>query len=81
MATMRAVVGVEGGGSHSNHCRHQASESGKRHTPSDHYSLLATIEDGFGLPRLANAKGAATLFDLLPDFSEKRTAQMSGQKG
>jgi phosphatidylinositol-3-phosphatase len=37
-------------------------------TPSDHYSLLATIEDGFGLPRLANAKSAATLFDLLPDF-------------
>jgi hypothetical protein len=37
-------------------------------TPSDHYSLLATIEDGFGLPRIANAKSAATLFDLLPDM-------------
>jgi len=50
-------------------------------TPSDHYSLLATIEDGFGLPRLANAKGAATLFDLLPDFAEKGTAQTSGADG
>jgi phosphatidylinositol-3-phosphatase len=39
-------------------------------TPSNHYSLLATIEDGFALPRLANAKGAATLFDLLPDFAK-----------
>jgi len=39
-------------------------------TPSNHYSLLATIEDGFGLPRLANATGAATLFDLLPDFAQ-----------
>jgi phospholipase C len=36
--------------------------------PSNHYSLLATIEDGFGLPRLANAERAATLFDVLPDF-------------
>jgi hypothetical protein len=50
-------------------------------TPSDHYSLLATIEDGFGLPRLANAKGAATLFDLFPDFAEKRAAQTSGADG
>jgi hypothetical protein len=40
-------------------------------TPSNHYSLLATIEDGFGLPRLANATGAATLFDLLPDFAQE----------
>jgi hypothetical protein len=47
-------------------------------TPSDHYSLLATIEDGFGLPRLANAKGAATLFDLFPDFADKRDTQTSG---
>ena len=36
-------------------------------TPSNHYSLLATIEDGFGLPRLGNAKDAATLFKVLPD--------------
>lgn len=27
----------------------------------DHYSLLATIEDEFGLPRLRNARGAPTL--------------------
>lgn len=47
-------------------------------TASNHYSLLATIEDGFGLPRLAKAKGVATLFDLLPDFAEKRDAQASG---
>jgi hypothetical protein len=40
-------------------------------TPSDHYSLLATIEDGFGLSRLANAVHSATVFDLLPDFAEK----------
>jgi phosphatidylinositol-3-phosphatase len=40
-------------------------------TPSNHYSLLATIEDGFGLPRLANATGAATLFDLVPDFAQE----------
>lgn len=39
--------------------------------------LLATIEDGFALPRLANAKGAATLFDLLPDFGEKHDAHVS----
>jgi phosphatidylinositol-3-phosphatase len=37
-------------------------------TPSNHYSLLATIEDGFGLPRIANARDAATVSDLLPDF-------------
>jgi len=39
----------------------------KSATPTDHYSLLATIEDGFGLPRLANAKTAAPLFDLFSD--------------
>ena len=50
-------------------------------TPSNHYSLLATIEDGFGLPRLANAKGAATLFDLFPDFAERPDAQTSGGNG
>jgi hypothetical protein len=37
-------------------------------TPSNHYSLLATIEDGFGLPRLVNAARAATLLDVLPAF-------------
>ena len=50
-------------------------------TPSNHYSLLATIEDGFALPRLANAKGAATLFDLLPDFAEKHDAHVSTADG
>jgi hypothetical protein len=29
--------------------------------PFDHYSLLATIEDRFGLPRLRNARGVPTL--------------------
>jgi hypothetical protein len=46
-------------------------------TPSDHYSLLATIEDGFGLPRLAHAKGAATLFDLFPDFTKGEAHNIS----
>jgi hypothetical protein len=56
--------------------KHQMAVRGT--TPSDHYSLLATIEAGFRLPRLANAKGAATLFDLFPDFAEKRIGQTSG---
>jgi phosphatidylinositol-3-phosphatase len=48
-------------------------------TPSDHYSLLATIEDGFGLPRLTNAAHSATVFDLLPDFAEiGRTSAING---
>lgn len=34
--------------------------------PMNHYSMLATIEDGFGLPRLANAKTASTMWDLFP---------------
>jgi len=34
--------------------------------PMNHYSLLATIEDGFGLPRLANAKNAVAMWDLFP---------------
>ena len=50
-------------------------------TPSNHYSLLATIEDGFALPRLGNARGAATLFDLLPDFAEKHDAHISAADG
>lgn len=32
--------------------------------PMNHYALLATIEDGFHLPRLRKAKGAPTLMDL-----------------
>jgi len=32
----------------------------------DHYSLLAAIEDRFGLPRLGAAKDAAPLTDLVP---------------
>jgi hypothetical protein len=32
----------------------------------DHYSLLAAIEDVFGLPRLGAAKAARALTDLLP---------------
>jgi hypothetical protein len=31
----------------------------------DHYSLLATVEDRLGLPRLGRARGAATLADVL----------------
>lgn len=34
----------------------------------DHYSLLATIEDGFGLPRLAKAAGAETLSELVGGY-------------
>ncbi len=30
----------------------------------NHYSLLATIEDGLGLPRLANAEASATIADV-----------------
>jgi hypothetical protein len=41
----------------------------------DHYSLLATIEDGFGFPRLAHANRAATLHQLFPEFVENRAAQ------
>jgi hypothetical protein len=33
--------------------------------PYDHYSLLATIEDGFDVPRLANAKNATAMWDLI----------------
>ncbi|MGH7281713.1 MAG: alkaline phosphatase family protein [Polyangiaceae bacterium] len=33
------------------------------HTTADHYSLLATIEDGLNLPRLAQAKTASPLVD------------------
>ena len=32
----------------------------------DHYSLLAAIEDAFGLPRLGAARDARPLTDLLP---------------
>jgi phosphatidylinositol-3-phosphatase len=30
----------------------------------NHYSLLATIEDGLGLPRLGNAEASATIADV-----------------
>jgi hypothetical protein len=33
---------------------------------ADHYALLATIEDGLGLPRLGNAVGSVTLADYFP---------------
>ena len=33
---------------------------------ADHYSLLATIEDGLGLPRLGNAATATPLADFFP---------------
>jgi hypothetical protein len=39
----------------------QARTSG---VPMNHYSLLATIEDGFGLQRLRHAATAVTLWDL-----------------
>ena len=45
--------------------KHAMAVRGK--TPSDHYSLLATIEDGFGLPRIANAKGACCFIEDLRD--------------
>jgi acid phosphatase len=35
----------------------------------DHYSLLATIEDWFGLPRVGNAKSAAPFTDLLANHA------------
>jgi hypothetical protein len=34
--------------------------------PYDHYSLLATMEDLMGLPRLGKAAGAQPMTDLLP---------------
>ena len=33
---------------------------------ADHYSLLATFEDGLGLPRLGNAATATPLSDYFP---------------
>jgi phosphatidylinositol-3-phosphatase len=50
------------------------AQSIKGTTPSNHYSLLATIEDGFKLPRLANAEKASTLFDVMPAFSFQHRA-------
>ena len=41
-------------------------ESRRVSTEYDHYSLLAAIEDQFGLPRLGAAKDAIPLTDLLP---------------
>jgi hypothetical protein len=34
---------------------------------ADHYSLLATVEDGLGLGRIGNAMGATPLSDYFPD--------------
>lgn len=60
----------EDGGSGDNHvltlvltpdARHRASAR-----PYTHYSLLATIEDLLGVARLGNARGAASMTDLLP---------------
>jgi phospholipase C len=42
----------------------------KSAVPMDHYSLLATIEDGFNLPRLGNARTANTMFSLFPDSDD-----------
>jgi len=41
-------------------------ESRRVDAPYDHFSLLAAIEDAFGLPRLGAAKDARPLTDLLP---------------
>jgi phosphatidylinositol-3-phosphatase len=41
-------------------------------TPSNHFSLLATIDDGFNLPRLSRAKTAKTLFGAIPDDRNER---------
>jgi phospholipase C len=40
--------------------------------PYDHYSLLATIEDLLGLPRLGQAAQSQTLTDLVPALTVKR---------
>lgn len=40
----------------------------------DHHALLATIEDGFGLPRLRKSLGAPTLMDLFRRPCAKPTA-------
>jgi phosphatidylinositol-3-phosphatase len=42
----------------------------KSATPTNHYSLLATIEDGFNLPRLRNAQNADTLWNLFPESDD-----------
>lgn len=39
--------------------------------PMNHYSMLATIEDGLGLPRLGNAKTASTMWDLFPGHDDE----------
>ncbi len=36
----------------------------------DHYSLLATIEDRYGLPRLGQAQNATPMSDLLVSSSQ-----------
>ena len=39
--------------------------SGQSRAPYDHYSLLATIEDLFHLPRLGAAAGTRSMVDAL----------------
>ena len=52
-----------------NHVLTLAIHRGSPHRTSaafhDHYSLLATVEDWLGLPRLANAASADVLYDLI----------------
>lgn len=43
-----------------------ATAPGRTAVPYDHYSLLATIEDLFGLPRLGNATDARPIADVFP---------------
>ena len=42
------------------------ASSGRMDAEFDHYSLLAAVEDHFGIPRLGAAKDARPLTDLLP---------------
>lgn len=58
----RGCCGRPGGGRVATVLAGPAVERGARlNSPLDHYSLLATIEDSFDLPRLRNARGAASL--------------------
>jgi phospholipase C len=59
----------EDDGSAGNHVLTLVVQPGHHHVVSqvayDHYSLLATVEDMLGLPRLANAANARPMSDLL----------------
>lgn len=44
----------------------------KSAVPVTHYSMLRTIEEGFGLPLLANAKTAHPMWDLFPNRDDDR---------